>query len=231
MCYSLMEYRSNAHSNTNTKLALRARTQVRYNDLRKHLFCCPDENASYLPHKNAVLVRVKSEKEDFDDDLEHLDRAVRELLRTYGVILSVYRADTFDPKRYSELTLWVLFEDESAAVSARRCEKKVSKDLIFEFDSQIPLLPLLSVQPNSPLCKGWSTNHHSRMHPLLAVTTLTSSGEVQMASSVPSSLALEPSDALALYVHSITHSHYLHSNTNTQTPTHQQVRRPENSIR
>ena len=108
---------------------------VRYNDLRKHLFCCSDENASYLPHKNAVLVRVKSEKKDFDHDLEHLDRVVRELLRTHGVILSVYRADTFDPKRYSELTLWVLFEDESAAISARRCEKKVSKDLIFEFGS------------------------------------------------------------------------------------------------
>ena len=127
------EYRSNAHSNTNTKLALRARTQVRYNDLRKHLFCCPDETASYLPHKNAVLVRVKSEKEDFDDDLEHLDRVVRELLRTYGVILSVYRADTFDPKRYSELTLWVLFEDESGQSQPVVVRKKIEgSDLRFD---------------------------------------------------------------------------------------------------
>ena len=49
---------------------------VRYNDLRKHLFCCSDENASYLPHKNAVLVRVKSKDKNFDDDLEYLDRVV-----------------------------------------------------------------------------------------------------------------------------------------------------------
>ena len=172
---------------------------VRYNDLRKHLFCCSDETSSYLPHKNAVLVRVKSSKEEFENDLEALDKTVRELLRNHGVIVSVYRADTFDSKRYPDLTLWVLFEDESAATSARQRNSEVVNHLTYEFDSKIPLLPLLSMQPNSPLCKGWSTNHHRRMHPLLAVTTLTSSGEIRMSTSVPSSLALEPSDALALY--------------------------------